>query len=118
MAVQTYSAFVTAQAVTKRTGRRCDAKRVRQWAREHLTRFQDDHYTSHAYSARERDTIVNALVARSRPDAKGTNGRASSASRGRTGTTKAAKATKAAPRVTVTKAAPQRAPDVGTGDPK
>jgi len=80
---QTFTARQVAALVAKKTGRPCDGKRVRAWAREHMARFNDDGYTTHAYTARERDAIMAALVSRSRPDAKGTAGRASSASRGR-----------------------------------
>jgi len=82
MPALTYSARAVAVLVAKR-GVKCDAKRVRAWARDHIARLDDDAYTSHAYTAAERDRIVAALIARSRPDAKGTAGRASSASRGR-----------------------------------
>lgn len=110
MTAQTFSANVVARLVTKRTGRPCDAKRVRSWARANVSRFDDDGYTTHAYTSAERDRIVNALVARSRANATGTAGRASSASRGRaTGPkTRAKRAT--APKDAPTPSAPAAAP--------
>ena len=92
MPAMTFSARAVAKLVTARTHRPCDAKRVRAWARANVTRFDDDGYTTHAYTGAERDRIVNGLVSRSRADATGTAGRASSASRGRTTTHKAHKA--------------------------
>lgn len=118
MPAQTFSANVVARLVAKRTGRPCDAKRVRSWARANVTRFDDDGYTTHAYTSAERDRIVNALVARSRANATGTDGRASSASRGRTAPTapkgRAKRAT--APKATTKANAAPAAPDAPTGD--
>jgi hypothetical protein len=109
MPAATFTANQTARLVATRTGRPCNAKQVRQWAREHMQRFMDDAYTSHAYSSAERDRIVTALVARRKANATGTNGRAASASRGRAGTTKATrKATKA------TKSTPKATPGIQT----
>jgi len=92
MAAATFSARAVALMVAKR-GVKCDAKRVRAWSRDHIARLDDDAYTTHAYTAAEAKRIADALVARARPDAKGTTGRASSASRGR----KAPSAPKSAP---------------------
>jgi hypothetical protein len=96
LSAQTFTARQTAAVVAKRTGRPCDGKRVRAWAREHLARFNDDGYTTHAYTSRERDAIVDGLVKRSAPRATGTNGRASSASRGRKPSPKPSGATRKA----------------------
>lgn len=97
MAALTYSAHAVALIVAKR-GVKCDAKRVRAWSRDHIARLDDDAYTSHAYTAAERDRIVAALVARARPDAKGTDGRARSASQGRAGRSKSAPKRASAPK--------------------
>ena len=85
MPAQTFSARAVAKLVASRTGKPCDGKRVRAWSRSHLTRFDDDAYTTHAYSAAERDRIVNAMVAARKATATGPAARASSASRGRAG---------------------------------
>lgn len=99
MGAQTFTARQTAALVAKRTGRPMSDKRVRGWVRDHVQRFMDDGYTTHAYTAAERDRIVSALVARSRPDATGTAGRASSASRGRPATKTPVKTRKATVKV-------------------
>lgn len=91
MPAETYTANMVARIVQGKTRKPCDAKRVRSWARGNIARFDDDGYTSHAYSGRERDLIVAALVKRARPDATGQAGRASSASRGRAKVAKVAK---------------------------
>lgn len=124
MAAQTYSANAIALIVTKR-GVRCDGKRVRSWARANIARFNKAthaDYQTHAYTAAERDRIVDALVKRARGSVpQGTPSRASSAARGR-GASKAPKATPKAPQRargtgSVPKApkAPQDAP-TGTQD--
>jgi len=86
MPAQTYSANAVALLVTKR-GVKCDAKRVRSWARANMARFNKathEDYTTHAYTGPERDRIVDALVKRARGQvATGTPARASSAARGR-----------------------------------
>lgn len=99
MPAQTYSANAVARDASKATGRKVDAKRVRSWARANIGRFDDDGYTTHAYSAAERTRIIAALTARAKPDAKGTAGRASSASRGRTKAAKVAKPVATTPEV-------------------
>lgn len=118
MTAQTFTANVVARLVAKRTGRPCDAKRVRSWARANVTRFDDDGYTTHAYTSAERDRIVNALVARSRANATGTDGRASSASRGRTAPTAPKGRAKGAtaPKPSAKPSAPLAPSDAGTGD--
>jgi hypothetical protein len=86
MPATTYSANAVALLVTKR-GVRCDAKRVRSWARANMARFNKathEDYTTHAYTGAERDRIVDALVKRARGTVtSGTPSRASSAARGR-----------------------------------
>ena len=109
MPAQTYTAAQTAREVAKRMGKACDGKRVRSWARANVSRFDDDGYTSHQYSAAEHKRIVDALVARAK-GTTGTNGRARSAAQGRAGgvkaTSKAPKAPKAPSIVMVPPPAP------------
>jgi hypothetical protein len=118
MAGMTFSARAVAKLVASRSGRPCDAKRVRAWARASIARFDDEGYTTHAYTSAERDRIVNGLVARARANATGTAGRASSASRGRTAarkTSPARKATHKAPVAPVAPVAPATGNTDGTG---
>lgn len=102
MPAQTYSANAVAIEVRKRTSRPCDGRRVRSWARANIVRLDDSHrdgYTTHAYTAAEKARIVDALVKRSAARATGTDGRASSASRGRSGTAKVTRTAPKAPKV-------------------
>lgn len=83
MAATTHSAREVARLVAKATGKPCDAKRVRAWARANVTRFDDDGYTAHAYTTPEATRIVAALVARAKGQGTGTNARSASAAQGR-----------------------------------
>jgi hypothetical protein len=96
MPAQTFSARQTAALVSKRVGRKVTDKQVRAYVRDTMAAYQDDAYTTHAYTAKQRDAIVNGMVARRRPGAKGTAGRAASASNGRKGTASKPRARKAA----------------------
>ena len=84
MTAQTFNARAVAAIVSKRVGRKVSDKQVRAYVRDTMAAYQDDAYTHHAYTAKQRDTIVNGMVARRRPGATGTNGRAAAASSGRT----------------------------------
>lgn len=84
MTVQTFNARTVAAIVSKRIGRKVSDKQVRAYVRDTMAAYQDDAYTHHAYTAKQRDAIVNGMVARRRPGATGTNGRAAAASSGRT----------------------------------
>lgn len=111
MAAQTFSARAVAKLVASRTGKPCDAKRVRAWARGHVSRFDDEGYTTHAYTSAERDRIVNAMVAARKATATGPAARSSSASRGRAqAPAKASKAPKASPKASPAPKAAQAAP--------
>jgi len=101
------TASMVAREVSKRTGKPCDGKRVRAWVRANVSRFDDDGYTAHAYTAAEHKRIVDALVARARGAGTGTNARSASAAQGRAGTpVKARKARKATPVKVTTPATP------------
>jgi IS5 family transposase len=66
-------------------------KQVRQWVRDNIDAYDDDGYTSHAYSVAQRDRIVKAIVAKrtaSGAKGRGSDARATSASKGRSGTVK------------------------------
>jgi hypothetical protein len=104
MAAETYSARTVAAIVSKRVGRKVSDKQVRAYVRDTMAAYQDDAYTHHAYTAKQRDAIVNGMVARRRPGATATNGRAAAASSGRTPAKKPAAARKpaAAPKPTET----------------
>ena len=105
---KTTTAAQVAREVTRKTGKACDGKRVRSWARAFIARFDDDGYTSHQYSAAEHARIVTALVARAK-GTTGTNGRARSAAQGRAG--QAATPRKATSPIKV-KATPIKAPSI------
>lgn len=65
--------------------KRVNDKRVRAWVRENVSAYDDDGYTSHEYDARTHARIVDAFLAKYGVKvARGTNGRARSASNGRT----------------------------------
>ena len=57
------SARAVAAQVSTELGRTVTPKTIRQWARDHMGRFQDESYTVHAYSAPEAKTIVEAFKA-------------------------------------------------------
>ena len=57
MAQGTQTAAEVARTLS-RNGRVVTAKRVRSWAREHIGRYDDDKYTSHAYTPAEVRAIV------------------------------------------------------------
>ena len=105
---KTTTAAQVAREVAKRTGKACDGKRVRSYARAFIARFDDDGYTSHQYSAAEHKRIVDALVARAK-GTTGTNGRARSAAQGRAGAPKTAPKRKAS---TFVPATPIKAPSI------
>lgn len=56
------SARKVADQVSARLGKTVTPKTIRQWARDHMTRFQDEGYTVHAYSAAEVRQITAAFV--------------------------------------------------------
>ena len=114
MAAQTFSARAVAVLASKRTGRKVSDKQVRAWARDHVTRLDDDKYTRHEYTAAERDRIVSAFAAASRPNVTGPNARSRAASQGRAkSASKPATAPKPAPKpskpTTAVPAAPESA---------
>lgn len=80
---QTFSAKQTARIIAAKTGRPCDAKRVRAWVRDNVAAYDDDGYTSHQYDARLRDRIVAAFVQRAKGTTPGTPARSRAASEGR-----------------------------------
>jgi hypothetical protein len=55
------SARRVADQATTALGKTVTPKTVRQWARDHIARFQDEGYTVHAYSAAEVRTILKGL---------------------------------------------------------
>lgn len=71
-----YSARDVAKALSVK-GRKVDGKRVRQWVRDHVARFDDDGYTSHQYSAAEFRTIVTGMSGQAK------SGRSTAARQGR-----------------------------------
>lgn len=91
MAAQTSTARDVARLVSKATGRDVNAKRVRQWVRDHIAAFDDDGYTAHQYSAQQ----VRAIVAGMTKGAKGA--RSSAASAGRSGKPRAKRTAPVAP---------------------
>ena len=117
MGAQTYTANVVAREVSAAMRKRdpkshgIDAKRVRSWVRANVARFDDDGYTSHQYTSAERTRIVAALLARSKPDATGTAGRASSAARGRAGGATTARKSRKAPPVKAVKVTTPATPE-------
>jgi hypothetical protein len=117
VATSTVSANAVALAVSKR-GVKCDAKRVRSWARANMARFNKathEDYTTHAYTPAEAKRIADALVSRARGSVKpGTPSRASSAARGRG----AAKPTSAPKRARGTGSVPPTAPTTAPSAPK
>jgi len=114
MPAQTYTAAQTAREVAKRTGKACDGKRVRSWARANVSRFDDDGYTSHQYSAAEHARIVTALVARAKGAGTGTNARAKAASTGRKAAPKAPRTAPKAPKAPSIVMVPPPAPKATT----
>ena len=72
----TYTARDVAKALAK-SGRKVDGKRVRQWVREHVARFDDDGYTAHQYTAAEYRTIVAGMTGTTK------SGRSTAARQGR-----------------------------------
>jgi hypothetical protein len=116
MPAQTFSARAVAAIVSKRVGRAVSDKQVRAYVRDTMAAYQDDAYTHHAYSAKQRDAIVNGMVARRRPGATGTNGRAAAASSGRTPAKRTTRAKSA--KGTATPATPATGtPDAAGGTP-
>jgi hypothetical protein len=57
------SARAVADKASAALSRTVTPKTVRQWARDHMARFQDESYTVHAYSAAEVRTILKGLGA-------------------------------------------------------
>jgi hypothetical protein len=108
-AAVTFNARTVAAIVSKRVGRKVSDKQVRAYVRDTMAAYQDDAYTHHAYTAKQRDAIVNGMVARRRPGATGTSGRAAAASSGRTPQRKATapKATGTAPKAPKAPKAPE-----------
>lgn len=87
----TFSARDTAKAINAKTGKDIDAKRVRQWVRDHIDAYDDDGYTAHAYNRATFDRIVAGMTKASGSE------RSKAASTGRKGKTVAAKAPTKAP---------------------
>lgn len=56
------SASAMAAQVSTAVGRTVTPKTIRQWARDHITRFGDETYTVHAYSTVEARRIRDAFV--------------------------------------------------------
>jgi hypothetical protein len=82
----TYSARDVAKALAK-SGRKVDGKRVRQWVRDHVARFDDDGYTAHQYTAAEYRTIVAGMTGTAK------TGRSTAARQGRAGKPRTVKRT-------------------------
>jgi hypothetical protein len=57
------SARQAADKVSAAIGRTVTPKTIRQWFRDHLTRFQDESYTVHRYSAAEVQKVMKAFQA-------------------------------------------------------
>jgi len=67
----TYTARKVADEVTRKLGKPVNAKRVRQWVRDHIAAFDDDGYTTHAYTAAQKARIVTGMTkAAAQPRAK------------------------------------------------
>lgn len=57
------SARQVADRVSTAIGRTVTPKTIRQWARDHMARFQDESYTVHRYSVPEVNKILAAFRA-------------------------------------------------------
>lgn len=67
----TYSARKVAEEVSTKLGKPVNAKRVRQWVRDHVPAFDDEGYTAHNYTTAQRTSIVNGMTkAAAQPRAK------------------------------------------------
>lgn len=96
MAQQTYNARQTAKDVNAALARKgvsakVTDKQVRSFVRDNVAAYDDDGYTTHAYSTAQHTSIVAAMVARrSASGARGSKveSRATSASKGRQSTPK------------------------------
>jgi len=77
----TVNARQVARDVSKALGRTIDAKRVRAWVRDNVAAFDDDGYTTHAYTPALARTIVAGMTKSRKAD------RSKSAAEGRKATT-------------------------------
>jgi len=67
----TYTARKVAEEVTRKLGKPVNAKRVRQWVRDHIAAFDDEGYTAHQYTAAQRQAILKGMTtAAAQPRAK------------------------------------------------
>jgi hypothetical protein len=67
----TFTARKVADEVTRKLGKPVNAKRVRQWVRDHIAAFDDEGYTSHQYTPAQRAAIVKGMTtAAAKPRAK------------------------------------------------
>lgn len=62
MASTTFTARKVADEVTRKLGKPVNAKRVRQWVRDHLPAFDDEGYTAHNYTPAQRAKIVAGMT--------------------------------------------------------
>ena len=58
----TYTARKVADEVSRKLGKPVNAKRVRQWVRDHLPAFDDEGYTAHNYTPAQRVKIVTGMT--------------------------------------------------------
>jgi len=63
MAETTFTARQVAEAVTKSLGKPVNAKRVRQWVRDHIAAYDDEGYTAHQYTPAQRTAILKGMTA-------------------------------------------------------
>lgn len=79
----TVTARKLAEEVSRRLGKPVNAKRVRQWVRDHLPAFDDEGYTAHNYTPAQRAAILKGMTkAAAQPRSKAaTRGRAKPAAK-------------------------------------